>query len=179
MDSPHLTREQFAADLERVRARVFGYIHTLVRDLADTEDVFQLTALAMWRRFETFDPTRSFLAWALGVARLEAAAWLRSRARDRLRFSDVSMLTLMEAFAAFPDAEADDRQAALPGCVDKLSVDDRRLLQECCLGDENVAAVAARLGRSAPSVHNSLRRIRRLLFECIERKLGQTARESS
>ncbi|MCE9562075.1 MAG: hypothetical protein K8U57_08475 [Planctomycetes bacterium] len=42
-------------------------------------------ALTLWRRFDAYDPARSFLSWALGVARLEAATWLRSRAR--LRFS--------------------------------------------------------------------------------------------
>jgi RNA polymerase sigma-70 factor (ECF subfamily) len=176
---PKPLRDEFAAHLECSRTRLFGYIHTLVRNLADAEDVFQLVALALWRRFDTYDRERAFLPWALGVARLEALAWLRRRARDRLRFSDESMLLLLDAFAAFPAAEADDRQAALPGCVEKLPESDRQLLQECCLGDENVAEVAARLGRPAPSVHNSLRRIRHVLFECIERKLAPVAREAS
>jgi len=35
-----------------------------------------------------------------------------------------------------------------------------------------VAAVAEKQGRSPQSVHNSLRRIRRALFECIRRTLA-------
>ncbi|MBA4189102.1 MAG: hypothetical protein C0467_13980 [Planctomycetaceae bacterium] len=169
-------RDLFAEHLRRNRSRLFAYVHTLVRNLADADDVFQQTALALWRRFDTYDPTRSFLNWALGVARLEAATWLRSHARDRLRFSDDLTAILLEAFAAVPDAETSDRQDALPGCMDKLPDADRLLLTECYQNGSDVAAVAARLGRSAQSVHNSLARIRRVLHECIERATARGTR---
>lgn len=162
-------RAAFAAHLHRHRSRLFAYVHALVRNLADADDVFQQTSLALWRRFDAFDQTRSFLNWALGVARLEAATWLRTRARDRLRFSDELTELLIAAFADLPDEEVGDRRDALPGCVDKLPEPDRELLTECYHRGADVATVAARLGRSPSSVHNSLRRIRRALFECIER----------
>jgi len=162
-------REIFADYLHRHRSRLFAYVHTLVRNLSDADDVFQQTALALWRRFDTYDPARSFLNWSLGVARLEAATWLRNRARDRLRFSDELTELLIEAFAGLPEEDVGDRRDALPGCVDKLPEPDRELLTECYHRETDVAHVAARLGRSPSSVHNSLRRIRRVLFECIER----------
>ncbi len=170
-------RAHFADHLLRNRGRLFAYVHSLVRNLADADDVFQQTALALWRRFDTYDPARSFLNWAIGVARLEAATWLRTRARDRLRFSDELTAVLLDAFAALPDDESSARQDALPGCVDKLSDADRLLLTECYQSGTEVAAVATRLGRSAPSVHNSLARIRRALHECIERSVARGTRE--
>jgi RNA polymerase sigma-70 factor (ECF subfamily) len=169
-------RAVFAELLHRHRGRLFAYVHALVRNLADADDVFQQTALALWRRFDAYDPSRSFLGWALGVARLEAATWLRARARDRLRFSDELTGLLVEAFAELPADEADDRRDALPGCVDKLPDADRGLLTECYRPGADVAAVAARLGRSPSSVHNSLRRIRRALFECVERAVARGRR---
>jgi RNA polymerase sigma-70 factor, ECF subfamily len=174
---PENQRERFAEHLHQSRTRLFGYIYTLVRNLSDADDVFQQTALALWRRFDTYDPSRSFLNWALGVARLEAATWLRKRARDRLRFSDEITELLLQAFSELPDADVSDRQAALPGCVDKLPETDRGLLIECYQRECDVASVAARLGRSAQSVHNSLRRIRRMLFECVERTLASAIRK--
>ncbi len=166
-------RALFADHLLQHRSRLFAYIHAIVRNLADADDVFQQTALALWRRFDTYDPARSFLSWALGVARLEAVTWLRNRARDRLRFSDELTVVLLDAFAARPDDESSARQDALPGCVAKLADTDRRLLTECYQRGTDVAAVASRLGRSAPSVHNSLARIRRALHECIERTVAR------
>jgi RNA polymerase sigma-70 factor (ECF subfamily) len=172
-------RALFAGHLRHHRGRLFGYIHALVRNLADADDVFQQTALALWRRFDAYDPARGFLPWALGVARLEAASWLRARARDRLRFSDDLTAALLDAFAALPDDETSARRDALPGCVDKLPDADRALLTECYQPGAEVAAVAARLGRSAPSVHNSLARIRRALHECVERTVARGARGSA
>jgi RNA polymerase sigma-70 factor (ECF subfamily) len=170
-------RANFAEHLHRHRSRLFAYVHSLVRNLSDADDVFQQTALALWRRFDTYDASRSFLNWSLGVARLEAATWLRARARDRLRFSDELTLLLIEAFAAVPDEESSDRQEALPGCVERLAQPDRLLLAECYQRETDVAEVAARLGRSPSSVHNSLKRIRRVLFECVERAVARGRRE--
>jgi RNA polymerase sigma-70 factor (ECF subfamily) len=169
-------RERFAVYLSQHRTRLFGYIHALVRNLADAEDVFQQTALALWRRFDVYDPNRCFLRWACGIARLEAATWLRARARERLRFSDALTLTLLDAFVDLTDEEPTDRQAALAGCLDKLPEPDRRLVTECYLQEPDVARVAGRLGRPARSVYNSLRRIRRTLYECIERTVARGGR---
>jgi RNA polymerase sigma-70 factor (ECF subfamily) len=172
-------RAQFVAHFSRYRSQLFTYIHTVVRNLADADDVFQQTALALWRRFDTYDPTRSFLNWALGVARLEAIAWLRARARDRVRFSDELTLLLLDAFASLPEEETSTRLDALPGCVDKLPESDLALIRECYNRAVDVATVAARLGRSAQSVHNSLARIRRALHDCIERAIARADRETA
>jgi RNA polymerase sigma-70 factor (ECF subfamily) len=169
-------RELFADHLRQCRGRLFGYIHAMVRNLADADDVFQLTTVALWRRFDRYEPSRPFLAWACGVARLEAATWLRNQARKRLRFSDDLTALLIDAFAEIDDKEFDDRQAALPGCLDKLPDADRKLLAECYDRGTEVAAVAERMGRSPSSVHNTLRRIRRNLFECIERSMARSMR---
>ncbi|CAN5438411.1 sigma-70 family RNA polymerase sigma factor [soil metagenome] len=170
-------RALFSDLLLQNRSRLFAYIHALVRNLADTDDVFQQTALALWRRFDTYDASRPFLNWSMGVARFEVATWLRNRARDRLRFSDELTQLMLDAFAELSADEVSDRQATLPGCVDKLTDVDQLLLKQCYLRGGDVASVAMRLGRSAQSVHNSLKRIRRTLFDCIERALARSTRE--
>ncbi len=170
---PERTTDEFARLLRQSRGRLFAYVHALVGNLADADDVFQQTALVLFRKFDAYDPSRDFLRWACGVARLEAAEFLRARGRDRLRFSDPVALALLEAFADVPAADETDRQAALPGCVDKLAEADRRLLAECYAPGADVAEVAARSGRPPRSVYNSLRRIRRALFECVERAVAR------
>ena len=56
--------------------------------------------------------------------------------------------------------------------IERLRERDRELL-EACYADEGVNATAGRMGRSPQSVHNSLRRIRRALFDCVRRTLGE------
>jgi RNA polymerase sigma-70 factor (ECF subfamily) len=171
MDEAQRRKAEFAELVRRDQARVFGYLHSLVRNLDDADDLFQQTTVILWKKFGEYDRSRSFFSWACGVARLEAANFLRSRGRQRLYFSDELNLLLIEAQAEMPDDELEARRSALTACVDKLRQRDRELLEACYAGD-GVNAAAGREGRSSQSVHNSLRRIRRALFECIQRTLG-------
>jgi RNA polymerase sigma-70 factor (ECF subfamily) len=167
---------EFAELLRRDQARLYGYLHSMVRDINDADDLFQQTTLVLWKKFDEFDRGRSFFSWACGVARLEVANFLRTRGRHRLYFSDELNLLLVEAQAEMGSAELEDRREALAGCVEKLRARDRQLLAECYGDTAGVNAAAERYGRSSQSVYNSLRRIRRALYDCIARTLGRTAR---
>jgi RNA polymerase sigma-70 factor (ECF subfamily) len=169
-------RTEFAELLRRDQSRLFGYIHSLVRDLDDADDLFQQTTLILWTKFGAFDRRRNFFSWACGVARLEIANFLRRRSRQRRYFSDDLSLLLAEAQAEMSDAELEDRREALARCVEKLRLTDRDLLTECYGNLGGVHGAAGRRSRAPQSVYNSLRRIRRALFECITRALAQESR---
>jgi RNA polymerase sigma-70 factor (ECF subfamily) len=166
----------FADYLCRNQARLYGYIHCLVRNLSDADDLYQQTALILWKKFASFDPGQSFFGWACGIARGEIANFRRARARQRLYFSDTLSLLLVEAQEQMTGDELDDRREALSCCVGKLRPQDRLLLTECYADGVEVCDVAHRHGRSSHSVYNSLRRIRRALFACINRTLAQESR---
>src|SRR5262245_61256177 len=167
---------EFAACLRQHQARLYGYIHSLLRDLNDADDLFQQTTLILWKKFAEFDRRGNFFAWACGIARLEVANFLRGRARQRLYFSDDLSLLLIEAQAELAGAEQDERRDALARCVEKLRQRDRELLMECYGDTAGIQEAADRRGRSPQSIYNSLRRIRRALFECIARTLAQQSR---
>src|SRR5262245_17708949 len=48
---------------------LFAYIRSKGLSLADSEDVLQDVSVALWESFVSYDPSRPFLAWALGVTR--------------------------------------------------------------------------------------------------------------
>jgi RNA polymerase sigma-70 factor, ECF subfamily len=163
----------FGELLQRDQGQLFGYIHSLVRDLNDADDLFQQVAMILWRKFGEFDQERSFLAWACGVARLEVANFLRTRSRSRLYFSDELNTLLIDAQDRMARDEAECRRDALGKCMRKLRQRDRELLDQCYSETAGVNDVALQSGRAPQSVHNSLRRIRRALFECIRRTISQ------
>jgi RNA polymerase sigma-70 factor (ECF subfamily) len=165
-------KAEFARLLVENQARLYGYIHSLVPDLTHADDLYQQTALVLWGKFDRYDRARSFFAWACGVARFEAANYVRALARQRRFFGDDLGLLLVEAHAEIADDELAARRAALSQCVEKLPPADRALLTECYLDPAGVPAAAARRNRSPHSVYNSLRRIRQALYECIRRTLG-------
>jgi RNA polymerase sigma-70 factor (ECF subfamily) len=163
----------FAELLRKSQSRLYGYIHSLVRDLNDADDLFQQTTLILWKKFGEFDRMRSFFAWACGIARLEVANFLRGRGRQRLYFCDDLNLLLIEAQEEMTNDELEDRREALAKCVEKLRERDRDLINECYGASSGIHEAADRRGRSPQSVYNSLRRIRRSLFECIGRAASQ------
>src|SRR5205823_4961777 len=123
--------KEFARLLRQHQSRLFGYIHSLVHDFNDADDLFQQTSLILWKKFDDYDRTRSFFAWACGVAWLQVCNFLRKRRRERAHFSDELNLLLVEAHAEVTDAELEDRRDALARCVEKLPQQDRELLDQC------------------------------------------------
>jgi len=175
MTNEHLRKTRFAELLRANQSRLLGYIHSIVRDTNDADDLFQQTAVILWNKFGDYDAGRSFLAWACGVARLEASNFIRSRSRKKLYLSDDLNLLLIEAFDEVDEQHDEDEREALGQCVQKLRERDRELLMTCYAGDHGVTDVADRMGRSSQSVHNSLKRIREGLYECVRRTMAQAA----
>ncbi len=165
-------RLEFAELLGKHQTQLFGFIYSLVRDLDDAEDLFQQSCLVLWDKFSQYDPSRSFVGWACGVARFEVLNFLRFRSRHRLYFLDELNLALIEAHQEFEDGRLEDRRDALSACMKKLRERDQRLLDTCYGKSVGVHEAARVQNRSTQSIHNSLRRIRRSLFECVQRSLA-------
>jgi RNA polymerase sigma-70 factor (ECF subfamily) len=172
-------RRRFAALLAEAQDRLFAYIRSLVRDFNDADDLFQQTAIILWRKFDAYDTSRSFASWAMGIARFEVSNFLRTRSRSRLYFSDELNLLLIEAHEELSPEEVEQRKAALTACLQKLRERDRALLEQCYAGDATIVECAERLGRSSHSVHNTLRRLRQALFACIHHVLSNGDNDSA
>jgi RNA polymerase sigma-70 factor (ECF subfamily) len=167
------TKADFAELLRRHQSQLFAYIYSLVRNFDDADDLFQQTSVVLWDKFDQFDRSRRFVAWACGVARYEVLNYLRARSRHRLYFSDELNLALIEAQDELEAEPLLEQRDALATCMKKLRMRDQELLEACYGHCQCISEVANSWGRSTHSIHNSLRRIRRALFECVRRTLAQ------
>ncbi len=162
---------EFSDWLIKHQTQLFGYIYSLVRNLDDADDLFQQTSLALWKKIDQYDPERSLLHWAFGVARFEVSNFLRARGRDRLYFSDELNVLLIQAHEELQLEPADERLDAMASCINKLRQRDKELLEACYGRSVPIPELARTWGRSTQSIHNSLRRIRQALSECVRRGL--------
>jgi RNA polymerase sigma-70 factor (ECF subfamily) len=160
--------DEFAHLLQRSAGQIVAYLHALLLNWSDAEDVFQESCLVLWEKFDEFEPGTNFLGWALRVAQNKAMNFRRTRARRARFWRPELQVALMAAVSDRDAAAAGDSLAALAVCMDRLSEGDRRLVQRCYGDRVPVQRIAAELGRSPQSVHNSLRRVRTLLLECIQ-----------
>jgi RNA polymerase sigma-70 factor, ECF subfamily len=165
--------DEFAQTLTMHEARLFGYIYALTLNAADAEDIYQDTALALWRKFNEYQPGSSFISWALAAARFEVQHFFRSKSRRRAHFDERLLDELAETQTCLDSAGAESSLEAythaLLRCKNMLPENDRQLIELCYGGSCSITQAAKQLGRSPQSVCNSLGRIRRVLFDCIRR----------
>lgn len=64
------------------------FVRSLVPTHSDASEVMQDVAVVLWEKIGGFDEARDFRKWAFGVARYEALAFMRDRARDRHVFDE-------------------------------------------------------------------------------------------
>ena len=171
--SESLTKQQFVDLLTEHQSQLFGFIYALVHNWDDAEDLYQQTALVLWKKMAEFEPNTAFFHWACKTARYEVLNHMRRKSRDKVQLSQAFVDGVCEA-ADRQKSEAEiERQQALIECVSQLSAPDRKLLEDCYTGPEPIHEVASRAGRSANAVYNALARIRRAVQECVRRRLSQ------
>jgi RNA polymerase sigma-70 factor, ECF subfamily len=167
--------EVFVSLLAHKNFEVHAYILTLLPNWADADEVLQRTDIILWRKFSEWRSDENFTAWACGIARYEVKNFLKTRSRDRHIFDD-SLVDLLGDTLVDVGKEREklgNQQEALRQCLQKLRPRDRDII-EGCYSDTHVAAkvVAQRLGRPVNTIYKALIRIRRVLFNCIQRTLA-------
>ena len=151
------------------------FVRSLLPSLADVSEVMQEVAVVLWQKFAEFDATRDFRKWAFGVARYQALAYLRDRARDRHVFDDELVGRLAdEAVAAGPRHEA--QREALETCLQKLPAHQRELVLSAYTEGTRMDELAAQRERTAMSLYKLLHRLRQLLLECVRRTVAREER---
>jgi len=166
-------QKDFLARFLREQSRVYGYIVTLLPNRTNAEEVFQETALILWEKWDTFDPTREFVPWACGIAHNVARNFMRKHARGV--YLDDDALAQVAAERLDRGTELNDRQGALSNCVERLQDRERTLLRQCYAEAVKIGDVAGQLGLTENALYLKLRRIRRILQDCVTRTLAAEA----
>lgn len=148
------------------RGGLFGHILALVGERELAQDVLQDASLLLWREFDKFTPGTSFGAWARAVALNCVRAARRTRAVAVL--NDELMQQIADDRSRMED-RLDQRWRQLQDCIGKLRDDDAALVNEYYVADATADVVANRRGLTVHAIRKSIKRIRRLLFDCVER----------
>lgn len=155
------------------QSSVMAFIRSVTPQLADAEDILQETARQIVHRYDDFDRTRSFTAWAIGIARYKVMEWRRRQAKQELSLDEDAIEVIHHAYAA----KAEDWPQvgrAIDHCIKKAPPAAEKLLILRYLENLKPAEIAKRLGSSSNSVSVRLSRARDALRECIRRQLAQT-----
>ncbi|MFO0788641.1 MAG: sigma-70 family RNA polymerase sigma factor [Pirellulales bacterium] len=165
-----------AANWEHARTAVFAQLLAGIGSFHDAEDVLQEVAVSVAKNYGNYDPSRPFLAWALGIARNHMLMHYRRHHRSRVVFSNELMTTIGEHLQAIAERPVDRRKEQLHHCIKKLDDRRRRLVEMRYSSGLSVHEIAERLGKSIPAVKGSLHRVRKILERCISMRAGEGSR---
>ncbi|WP_404308319.1 sigma-70 family RNA polymerase sigma factor [Neorhodopirellula lusitana] len=147
------------------------FVRSLLFSGEESREVMQEVAIVLWRKFDSSLDRMSFRRWAFGVARMEALAFRRDRARDRHLFGD-DVAELLGQEICNESKGLERQRNVLETCVEKLRPDQRELLQSAYQPGAKMKKMAEELKCTSMTLYKKLHRIRMQLMECTQRELA-------
>lgn len=147
------------------------FVRSLLFSQEEAREVMQEVAIVLWRKFDDGLDSLEFRRWAFGVARMEALAFRRDRARDRHIFGD-DVAQLLEYSLEAETAKLELERTALEKCLEKLPAGQRELVGIAYEPGQKKQDVARKLGMTPMALYKKLHRIRLRLLRCTRRELA-------
>jgi len=164
--------EEFLRLLAEHERKLGLYVHGLVANTQDAQDILQEGKIVMWRAFGQFKQGTNFAAWARKILFHQILAYRRRTKRDPCQSLSDELLELLsaEAEAAIAEGRWEKREKALNHCLQKLNPDHRRIVQMRYRDEASIEKIAHRVERTGGAVYRLLSRLRRNLYDCVERE---------
>src|ERR1051325_7550913 len=80
-ESKNTAQQQFLSLFLRSEREIFRYVAVLVPNVSEAEDIVQQTAIALWEKFDAYDPSQPFTPWACRFALNKTKQWVERRQR--------------------------------------------------------------------------------------------------
>lgn len=161
--------ERFTRLLIEHEPELLRCILIAVPNRSNARDILQDCSVSLWRKFDTYQPNRPFVPWALGFVRIEIRRFLRKSAnRKQLTERAAEMLLAEQAKAAF---QHEHRKSHLQDCLERLSAPQQSLIDGYYQKEYSVGDLSRQTGQTVDAIYKALQRIRRSLHDCIEAKL--------
>ena len=112
-------QQRFLSLFLRSEQEIFRYVAALVPNVTDAEDIVQQTAMALWEKFDAYDPAQPFTPWACRFALNKAYQWLERRQRWQVLLAHGLAEELAQRRQEL-QPEFEQRLKHLEGCLEKL-----------------------------------------------------------
>lgn len=149
---------------------VSGFVASLIRDRNAQDDVLQEIIAAVLEGLDTYDESRPFINWVLGIARNQVRLFRRRTLRGKVLFDDAMLDLLVNSFAAVRSEEV-HKLEYLPECLERLSNREQQICELRYHQGLKPAGIASAMNLTSNTVSKALQRIHEQLRACIEKKI--------
>ena len=173
MTEARAARDELFADLvkeHQVSLRVF--VRSLGVESGWVDDLAQDTFVVAYREMDSYDPDRDFGKWLRGIARNLVRNELRKQGRHRRILHESLSQHLLDLAENEKDREVDVTQlSALRDCVEQLPGKSRELVRSRYFEGWDATILADKFEMKAATVRQTLLRIRRQLYQCVNQRV--------
>jgi RNA polymerase sigma-70 factor (ECF subfamily) len=149
-----------------------AFVLSLLPGSQDVDDVIQDTNAEIWTKRGDFRIGTNFKSWMFSVAKFKVMAVWRDHQRCKVwAVPEEILAVLVERIEVGAFAETEPRHEVLRFCLDRLRVEDRLLILNRYIDEQNLDQLALQSGRNKDSLKVSLHRIRTALKACMNRKI--------
>jgi len=159
-------QQQFLSLFLRSEREIFRYAAALVPNVSDAEDIVQQTAVALWEKFDAYDPAQPFTPWACRFALNKARQWVERHQRWQALL-DRGLAEELAQRRQELQPEFEQRLKHLEDCVRRLLPGQRALVEGYYYERTGVESLAERSGKTTSATYKMLQRIRHTLQICV------------
>ena len=138
------------------------------------DDIFQETSMTLWREFETFELNTNFSKWANGIAFNRVRVYRRNNKHLVLGLSDELMDAIDNVTSKDEHLTSNShRWDVSQDCRAQLRVEEQQIYDSFYVKNLKAQAVADETGRSIFAIRKVVHKLRKKLFDCVDRKKGE------
>ncbi|MCM8539050.1 MAG: sigma-70 family RNA polymerase sigma factor [Lentisphaeraceae bacterium] len=164
-------KDKLLSEVLHYKDRIWSYIFSIVRDYHLSEDVLQEVCLFLVNSSDKYDTSRSFLPWALGIARNKSYEAIRKNQRQGTLLEDNILKKLQETITNI-NREENIRLEALQKCLSQISEENRDIMTMKYVNRFSAEKIAKMINRSRTATFSLLQRVRTSLAGCVNKGIA-------
>jgi len=167
--------EDFQLVVEAYQRRLRAIVASWCPPSIDADEISHLAFIQAFKRIDDYRPGSSFFAWLCTIARYQLLAELKKVKREganKKKYLDVVLARTLQSTLSGVELMEEDRVDALRDCTAQLDERAREVLRMRYTGEASIAAISQQTGKSISAIKFQLFRIRQILRDCVNRKLG-------
>ncbi len=156
--------------------QIANYINAQVSNFQDADDIMQNVAVITVDKFDTFDRSGSFTAWAIGIARNLILMYYAEKRKNRLMLDSDAISIISEVYEDDLQSIMEHKKKVsnhLKSCLKVLKTKWKKIVEMHYYYEFSPNRIAQQLSMTRNNVFVSLHRIRLALKNCVEKKLSE------
>lgn len=163
----------FAGLVQEHQASLRAFVRSLGVDSGWVDDLAQDAFVTAYREFNSYDSGRDFGKWLRGIARNLVRNEMRKQGRHRRILYEGLSQYLLALAENEKDQYDDTKLTALRDCVEQLPGKSRKLVRSRYYEGWDSTVLADKFEMKSATVRQTLLRIRRKLYVCINQRIKQ------